>query len=407
MHLTGWADGAPRLAPGPLATWAHGGIESLRRLSPAPLPPDLDGAALLGERAALLGLSRRGTISPGGACRLLRAADGWFAVSLARADDLACLPAWLGVEAGSDAWAAVAAAARAKPGAEIVERARLLGLAAALARPLPDAPPPPQRIAARGPRRERSPRAAPLVVDLSSLWAGPLCAHLLGLAGARVVKVESASRPDGARAGSAEFFSLLHAGKASVALDLASQAGRDRLRRLLSRADVVVESARPRALRQLGIEAESLVAEQPGLIWVALSGHGRSGPGSNWAAYGDDAAVAAGLAAATGEPEPTPLFCADAIADPLAGIHAAAAAAAALLAGEAVLVDVSLRDVAAHAARSGAGAREARVERVDGGFEVVAGGSRARVLAPRARKACGAARPLGADTEAVLRELAC
>ena len=72
-----------------------------------------------------------------------------------------------------------------------------------------------------------------------------------------------------------------------------------------------------------------------------------------------------------------------------------------------MLLDVSLRDVAAHAARSGAGAREARVERVDGGFEVVAGGSRARVLAPRARKGRGAARPLGADTEAVLRELAC
>jgi hypothetical protein len=103
------------------------------------------------------------------------------------------------------------------------------------------------------------------VLDLSSLWAGPLCAHLLGLAGARVVKLESASRPDGARAGSAAFFDLLNAGKASVALDLSSRAGRDSLRRLIASSDIVIESARPRALRQLGIEAEALVAEVPGL----------------------------------------------------------------------------------------------------------------------------------------------
>jgi crotonobetainyl-CoA:carnitine CoA-transferase CaiB-like acyl-CoA transferase len=244
-------------------------------------------------------------------------------------------------------------------------------------------------------------------VDLSSLWAGPLCAHLLGLAGARVVKVESPARPDGARAGKAEFFALLNAGKASVALDLASRGGGDRLRRLLARADVVVESARPRALRQLGIEAEAEVGARPGLVWVGITGYGRSGSGANWVAYGDDAAVAAGLAAATGEPEGTPLFCGDAIADPLAGIHAAAAALAALRAGDAVLLDVPLCDVTAAAARSAEAARDARVRSVDGGFEVVAGGLAAPVLPPRARKARGVARPLGADTASVLRELGC
>src|SRR5262245_10147235 len=220
MELSGRPDGAPLLAPGPLAAWVRGELEALRRLALRALPADLDGPALLGERAALFRLSRRGTVAPGGACRLLPAADGWIAATLARPDDVACIPAWLGVEPGDDPWAAVAAALRERAGEEAVARARLLGLAAAVADPLPREAPPAHRVAARGPRRERSPDAAPLVLDLSSLWAGPLCAQLLGQAGARVVKVESVARPDGARAGSAAFYALLNAGKTSVALDL-------------------------------------------------------------------------------------------------------------------------------------------------------------------------------------------
>jgi crotonobetainyl-CoA:carnitine CoA-transferase CaiB-like acyl-CoA transferase len=409
MALCGWPDGPPRLAPGALATWVRRELAALRALAPVALPEGLDGPALLGERAALLGLRRRGAISPGGACRLLPAAGGWLAVALARPDDLALVPAWLEIEseANGEIWTQVAAAVRERRADEVVARARLLGLAASEATPLPETPPEPHRIAARGSRRRRVDAAAPLVLDLSALWAGPLCTHLLGLAGARVVKVESTSRPDGARSGNAAFFDLLNAGKASVQLDLRTQQGRDRLRRLVARADVVVESSRPRALRQMGIEAESLVAEHAGLVWVAISGYGRCEPGAGWIAYGDDAAVAAGLAAATGEPEGAPLFCGDAIADPLAGVHAAAAALAALRAGEAVLLDVALRDVVAHACLSADGARDAEVRPADDGFEVWAAGQGQRVEPPRTRRRRSAARPLGADTQAVLRELGC
>ena len=407
MHLTGRSGEAPRLAPGPLATWMRHAIGALRRLAPAPLPEDLDGPALLGERAALLGLHRRGTVAPGGACRLLEAADGWLAATLARPDDEALLPAWLGIEGGEDPWQAVAREVRTRGAEEIVARARLLGLAAAVSGPLPALPPPPHRVAARGRRRERAAGAPPRVLDLASLWAGPLCAHLLGLAGARVVKLESASRPDGARAGSAAFFDVLNAGKASVALEFSSRAGREALRRLIAASDVVIESARPRALRQLGIEAEALVAEQPGLVWVAISGHGRREPGAAWIGYGDDTGVAAGLARATGEPGAVPLFCGDAIADPLAGAHAAVSALEAFRAGEAVLLDVALCDLAAAAAAGDGSARDARVVERGGGFEVEAGGVRAPVLPPRARRAAGRARPLGADTAAVLAELGC
>ena len=100
--------------------------------------------------------------------------------------------------------------------------------------------------------------AGALVVDLSSLWAGPLCAQLLTAAGARTVKVESTSRPDGARRGPAPFYDLLHAGQDSVALDFRDHRDVDRLRTLLAAADIVIEASRPRALAQLGIDAAGM-----------------------------------------------------------------------------------------------------------------------------------------------------
>jgi crotonobetainyl-CoA:carnitine CoA-transferase CaiB-like acyl-CoA transferase len=260
------------------------------------------------------------------------------------------------------------------------------------------------RVLRLGTPRERAGRRQ-LVVDLSSLWAGPLCAHLLAGAGARVVKVESVARPDGARSGPAAVFDLLHAGKSSVALDFASAAGRAALRRLVERADVVVEASRPRALRQLGIEAEALVAGRPGLTWVSITGHGREEPGAGWVAFGDDAAVAAGLAVASGGAD-DPVFCADAVADPLAGLAAALAALRALEAGGGCLIDVSLVGVAREALGAWPGP-EARVLHLGDDWLVECEGTRERVALPRARKPAGCARPFGSDTAAVLREWTC
>src|SRR3546814_5825467 len=90
--------------------------------------------------------------------------------------------------------------------------------------------------------------------------------------GADVIKVEGSARPDGARRGPSAFFDLLNAGKRSVALDLQSPRGRAQLRELLRGADIVIEASRPRALRQMGIDAETLLHEQPQLTWLALNG---------------------------------------------------------------------------------------------------------------------------------------
>ena len=132
-------------------------------------------------------------------------------------------------------------------------------------------------------------------------------------------------------------------------------------------------------------------SSHPG-VWVSITGYGRTSPGRDWVAFGDDAAVAGGITALTGEPGGPPLFCADAYADPVAGIHAAAGALAALAGGGAWLVDVSMRDAVASLL---AGATPERPS-VPVGVEAAA---------PPVPVPAGPAPALGADTRTVLSEL--
>jgi len=218
--------------------------------------------------------------------------------------------------------AAVAAAFLDSDAAAIVDHGRALGLAiAALEGDITASAwssNSENRFGKRSPLSRR-----PLLVDLSSLWAGPLASHLLLIAGAEVVKVESRNRPDAMRFGDPAFFAKLHRGKAELELDLREPAGRDTLIALIRRADVVIEAARPRALRQLGIDAEALVRETPGLIWVTITAHGGEGPAASWVGFGDDCGVAGGLSAALRDATDKVGFVGDAIADPLTGIFTA------------------------------------------------------------------------------------
>lgn len=418
MALTGARDAPPLMLAAPLASCADGVVRALAALG-AQLPAGFaDGAALLAERAARLGLQRNGAISAGGSCRLLRSRDGMLAVGLARPDDWDAVPAWLDGAAVSD-WDGLAHALRQRGSLEWVQRARLLGLPVAAAA-LPATGPavgPWCRVRRHAARRERRRSERPLVVDLSSLWAGPLCAQLLHQLGARVIKVESIARPDGARrdarAGAAAFFDRLNAGKASVALDFGHPPDVARLRRLLQRADIVIEAARPRALRQLGIDAAQLLAERPGLSWVGLSGYGREEPAANWVAFGDDAGVAGGLsallAATSGGGSGSGggwAFCADAVADPLTGLHAALAAWGAWRGGGGVLVDVALQRVVAHCAGFELPAEPAALAARARRWSDLAWSAGLAEQHPRAAPPGDAARALGADSAAVLDELA-
>lgn len=444
MALTGEADGAPGFAAGALASAARGAGRALERLAPGRGFDALDAPALLSERAALFGLARRGRISCGGGARLLPTRAGWLAVHLPREEDWTLVPAWLegaiepeAVDESRDrerAWAAIASALADRTAAPLALRGREIGLAVAEALPtlrpamLPfrldlatHAPPPAGRAEPRGPslRGSRGERGSSAlhglrVLDLSNLWAGPLAGALLAQAGAAVLKIESPRRPDGARAGESRFFALLNADKHGCALDLADANDRALFLRLLECADVVLESNRPRALAQLGIDAGAWLARKPGRLWTSITGYGRE---HEWIAFGDDAAVAAGLAFDPASTSTTPRFCADAIADPLTGLTAAVAILALHARGRGGLLALSLADVAAYTAEpaaepvadpaagligvpgtgSDAAAMTLPLARQDGEWRVWDGRAWIPVAAPRARTprgfAPGLARP--------------
>ncbi len=346
MALTGASDGAPCMCPVPLAACADGALNAFRAITATPVFPTVTGADLLAERAALNALRKNGPRSTGGHCRLLPARDGMIGLNLTREEDWDLLPAWL--EAGEPRdWQRVGALVEERTTASLVARGRLLGLAVVDALPIPGEPchwVDVVHAADGGPGPGKTPR----VIDLSSLWAGPLCSNLWQSAGAEVIKVESSLRADGARFGSRAFFDLLNRGKESVVLDLHRPSGQQALRDLIRQADIVLEASRPRALRQMGIFAEELVDEVPNLTWVSITGYGRQEPQANWIAYGDDAGIAAGLSAIMHQVTGDWVICGDAVADPLTGLHAALAGWASWLAGGGHLIALSLEQTVRH-----------------------------------------------------------
>lgn len=403
MALTGADDGPPLLSTGCVASCAQAALQTFVAVTGATGLAGLCGARLLAERAAIAGHRRRGRRSSGDSCRLLDTRTGPIALNLARPDDVALLPAWLETPVGVDVWGDVSKELANRDGRELVARGSELGLAVAELGETPSGAPL-VRIAVRGTDHGPGPDGRPLVVDLSSLWAGPLATHLLERAGARVIKVESTTRPDGARLGPPAFYDLLNAGKQSIALDFRSRDDIAVLDKLLERADIVVEASRPRALRQLGIEAEHYVRRVPGLTWLAISGYGRDEPFAHRVAFGDDAAVAGALVAHDPARNET-VFCSDAIADPLTGIHAALAAYGSWRVGGGRLLDIAMANVAAHVRGFAAMPDDARVTRENDEYTVVCGGRKHRVDEPLSRRAEGKAAALGRDTRAIVEEL--
>jgi hypothetical protein len=402
MALTTDAAGTPSPRGAEAAAELQRSLTSTAELSErrTGAPVVLPGVELLGERAAITGMRRTPGGTVGGATRTLRAAAGWWVLAIARPDDYELVAALTETAGGGDPWDVLASWSATQPAAAAAERAQLLGLAAADVPTGTGADPQlahrggvPVRRMEGGARPRRA--VAPLVVDLSSLWAGPLCAHLLGLGGAHVVKVESSRRLDGARHGAAEFYDLLHAGHDSVTVDLTTARGRAQLADLIAGADVVIESSRPRAMRQLGVDVAACV--DAGVIWTSITAYGRTGPWSDRIGFGDDVAAAAGLVA---ELDGVPVPVGDAIADPLAGARAAAETAAALLSDNGRLIDVSMCDVAREAAgRESA----ATVARYDEGWVVRGnGGEEHRVGQPVARRPTGVAAAPGAHNDRYL-----
>lgn len=336
--------------PIPLARWADRQVRLLAEATGSPSIAALDGATLVGERGSNNGYTINGRVSAGiGGSRMYRTRDqGWFALTIIREEDRALLPAlFLGEIAEPCGPEAIAEAALRHDVADLVARGRDLGLPVASADESPVSPP--VEVLATGPRRERTPGHRPLVIDLSAIWASPLIGHLLWLTGAEVIKVESLKRPDLIRRDDPTTFDLINQGKANVLVDLYEDAQRDALVELIRMADFVIESSRPRALRQLGIDADALVAEVPGLVWLTVTGHGARGEQAMWAGIGNDCAVAAGLARALEQASGELGYVGDAIADPLTGITGALEAWRTWTSGMAQRIGLSMSAITARA----------------------------------------------------------
>jgi hypothetical protein len=317
-------DASAGAGDGPLLA-AQGCLLALRALVPDAVLPDPQD--VLTRRARLEGLPAPTDVSARGATRLLPAADGLVAVSLARPSDVDLVPALVEADATGDPWGQVAGWLRGVTRAQAAQRLELLSLAYGIpGETRAELPWVLHRTGPRGPRR-----AGPRVVSFAALWAGPLCAQLLHRLGAEVLKVEDPRRPDGMRAGSPALYAELHEGVEVRQLPLDAP----QVAELVASADVVVEGSRPRALRRAGLVAE----EHPG-TWVSITGHGRA---SDRVAFGDDAAVSGGLLV-------DGCFVGDAVADPLTGVHAALAAWACHRQGGGLLVDIALARTAAVAA---------------------------------------------------------
>jgi crotonobetainyl-CoA:carnitine CoA-transferase CaiB-like acyl-CoA transferase len=194
------------------------------------------------------------------------------------------------------------------------------------------------------------------IVDLSRYIAGPYCAMLLGDMGADVVKVEPPGRGEQSRGfgpfveGESLYSMVFNRNKRSLTLDLRSDAGKDILRSLLRKADVLVENFVPGTLEQMGFDWETLKALNPRLIVTRISGFGQSGPLSRKPCFDVIAQTMSGLMDITGEADGRPTMAGTYIVDYSTGLYATIGTLGALQArartGRGQVVDVALLDSA-------------------------------------------------------------
>lgn len=177
-----------------------------------------------------------------------------------------------------------------------------------------------------------------LVADLSRVLAGPTAAVMLADLGARVVKVERPGAGDETRGwgppwagSSSSYFEAANRSKQSIALDFADDGDRALARRLVDRADIVIENYRTGALRRFGLDAASVLARNPGVVYCSITGFGSRGEGATMPGYDFLVQAVGGLMSITGDPGGEPRKVGVAMVDLLAAKDAVMAVLAALL----------------------------------------------------------------------------
>ncbi|WPB58919.1 CaiB/BaiF CoA-transferase family protein [Xylophilus sp. GOD-11R] len=176
------------------------------------------------------------------------------------------------------------------------------------------------------------------VIDLTQVRAGPTCCRQLADWGADVVQVQMPEhmRGDDTLGGQdGSDYQYTHRNKRSITLNLKEAEGIETLKRLIATADVVVENFRPDVKFRLGIDYESLVADNPGLVYASISGFGQTGPLATRPGFDQIAQGMGGLMSVTGQPGDGPMRVGIPIADLCAGIFAAQGILVALLEREA------------------------------------------------------------------------
>jgi crotonobetainyl-CoA:carnitine CoA-transferase CaiB-like acyl-CoA transferase len=200
--------------------------------------------------------------------------------------------------------------------------------------------------------------AGTLVVDFSHVMAGPYASHLLRLLGAEVIKIEAPGVGDALRNygadrrydGMSPAFIAVNAGKKSLALNLKHPPALAAVRRLIGRADVVLENFRPGVMGRLGLDYDSVRALQPRIVYCSVSGYGQSSPRRDWPAIDNIVQATSGMMSLSGENGDGPMRVGFPVVDTLTGQTAAFAIVAALLrrerTGGGEHIDVAMFDAA-------------------------------------------------------------
>jgi crotonobetainyl-CoA:carnitine CoA-transferase CaiB-like acyl-CoA transferase len=192
------------------------------------------------------------------------------------------------------------------------------------------------------------------VLEFGNVYAAPFCTLLLKDLGAEVIKVERITGGDTVRndaplteGNESGTFIILNRGKKSITLNIASEKGRDIVRRLTKHADALIENFSPGTMDKLGLSYEDLCKVNPKLIYASISGYGHTGPRRDEVSFDPVAQAMGGMTAVNGFPE-RPVKCGVAIADFATGMFTALAIVAAYLhvqkTGEGQRIDMSLQD---------------------------------------------------------------
>jgi formyl-CoA transferase len=192
------------------------------------------------------------------------------------------------------------------------------------------------------------------VVELGSLIAGPFCGRILADFGAEVLKVEPPGQGDPLREWGlvtehGSLWSMVQSrNKKSIVLDLRTESGRERVKRLIAESDVVIESFRPGRMEEWGLDYETLARDRADLVMVRVSGFGQTGPYSQRPGFGNIAESMGGIRYITGWPDRPPLRVGLSLGDSVAGLYATIGALLAIIearaTGRGQVVDVALTE---------------------------------------------------------------